>query len=57
LFIKRTRAIHMYVLEEYICITGVEMLSYCNCVMQFVKSLHTLGIDTVHDDVLDFFQH
>lgn len=47
----------MYVLEEYICITGVEMLSYCNCVMQFVKSLHTLGIDTVHDDVLDFFQH
>ena len=24
LFIKRTRAIHTYVLEEYICIAGVE---------------------------------
>jgi hypothetical protein len=36
LFIKRTRTIHMYVLEEYIYITGVETLSYCNCIKQFV---------------------
>ena len=47
----------MYVLEEYICITGVETLSCCNCVMRFVKSLHMLGIDAVHDDMLLFFQH
>jgi len=57
LFIKRTRAIHMYVPEEYICISGVETLSYCNRIMQFVTSLHTLGIDAVRDDMLFSFQY
>ena len=55
LFFKRTKAIHMYVLEEYIC--GVETLLYCNCIMWFVKSLHMLGTDAVHDDILLSFQH
>jgi hypothetical protein len=57
LFTKCTRAIHMYVLEECIYITGVETLSYCNCIMRFVKSLLMLGIDAVHYDMLLSCQH
>jgi hypothetical protein len=57
LLIKHTRAIHMYVLEECIYITGFETLSYCNCIMCSVKSLLMLGIDTVLDDMLLSSQH
>lgn len=46
----------MCVLEEYICMTGVQTL-YFNCIMCFVKSLRMLGIDSIRDDMLLFFQH
>jgi hypothetical protein len=57
LFVKRTKTIRMYVQEENICITGVETLLYCDCIMWFGKSLHTLRIDAVHNVMLLTFQH